>query len=62
MVWRNVKTSLPDSDVTVLVFCPAEDDPVALGYHDGEHWWAQWDDSRVVVDHWMDLPNTPRRR
>ena len=37
--WVSVKDALPDSDTTVLVYAPAAlDEPVWLGYHDGETW------------------------
>lgn len=36
--WVDVDHQLPDADETVMVFCPVSDDPVWLGYWDGETW------------------------
>jgi len=53
---------LPDSDLTVLVHMPGCDNPVAMGFHDGDFW---FDDlgaplrGRNAVTHWMMLPVPP---
>ncbi len=60
--WQDASLQLPDSDTTVLVHCPISDDPVWLGYHDGEHWRSidgQTLDDKFV-DHWADLPEGPK--
>ena len=36
--WKLCGHQLPDSDVTVLVFCPESVEPVWLGFYDGEDW------------------------
>jgi hypothetical protein len=38
--WFAATDRLPDSDTTVLVCAPGADEPVWLGYHDGEAWYA----------------------
>ena len=56
--WHLVDEVLPDSDTTVLVFHKDEDEPVGLGFHDGECW-RQVDGARAVVSHWAVLPEGP---
>lgn len=51
-------SELPDSDLTVLVHHPDEDEPVGMGYHDGQTWRAA-DAMRVNVTHWMPIPEPP---
>jgi hypothetical protein len=36
--WTLVADSLPDADITVLMFAPTNDDPVWPGYLDGTEW------------------------
>lgn len=52
---------LPDSDTTVLIHCPISDDPVWMGYHDGETWRSVDGEAldRDFVDHWAHLPDPP---
>lgn len=39
ITWRTPAEALPDSDLTVLVRMPdGWDEPVWLGFHDGEEW------------------------
>ena len=38
--WIAVTEKLPDSDTTVLVCAPGADEPVWLGYRDGDSWFA----------------------
>jgi 8-oxo-dGTP diphosphatase len=56
--WTACETSLPDSDQTVLVFLPDSNEPVWLGYHDGEQWWSI-DQFLIKVSHWMEMPEPP---
>lgn len=63
--WHDAEKELPDSDTTVLIHCPISDDPVWLGYHDGNTWWRDvGGDSfslpELFVDHWADLPEPPK--
>jgi hypothetical protein len=43
--WKSVTDEMPDADQTVLVHCPDADEPVWLGFHDGEC----WRDANVVI-------------
>ena len=36
--WHNVLYRMPDADETVLVWAPMVDEPVWLGFYDGEQW------------------------
>ena len=59
-VWKSVKYEMPDSEQSVLIHAPDEDEPVWLGYHDGESW--RWIDARQLetkVTHWMSIPEPP---
>lgn len=49
---------MPDADETVLVHCPKEDEPVWLGFFDGEDW-RTVDVECIEVTHWMPLPEPP---
>lgn len=33
--WNDAAKQLPDSDMTVIIHCPDEDEPIWLGYHGG---------------------------
>lgn len=59
--WIDACKELPDSDCTVLIHWPLANDPVWLGYHDGETWRTA--DGEPVeaqfVDHWAQLPEAP---
>jgi hypothetical protein len=56
--WIPCSQALPDSDLTVMIHHPEEDEPVWLGYHDGETW-RMADGTRCSVTHWMPLPEPP---
>ena len=58
--WKVCEHQLPDSDATVLVFCPDSTEPVWLGFYDGEDW-RSIDSIRLAeeVTHWMDTPEPP---
>jgi hypothetical protein len=53
--WKPCTTELPDCDLTVLIHHPDEDEPVWMGYHDGETW-RTIDNTRCEVTHWQHLP------
>lgn len=62
VTWIPVEESLPDSDTTVMIHCPISDDPVWIGYHDGQAW-RDVDGGELgpdFVDHWADLPEPPQ--
>lgn len=56
MTWTP-STTLPDSETTVLIVIDPDcsDEPVWLGYHDGEQWRTA-EGALVPVTHWMNLP------
>lgn len=59
ITWRSVDDSLPDAERTVLVALLDSDEPVWLGYHDGD----QWRDAEgfpVEVSAWAPLPKGPQ--
>lgn len=61
MIWIS-KEDLPDSEETVLLHCPLGDDPVRVGFHDGEEW-CDYNGAPLIgrdaVSHWMPLPDPP---
>jgi len=58
--WFSVEISMPDADRTVMVYSPRANEPVWLGYWDGECWREVSADAYdTEVTHWMDLPNPP---
>jgi hypothetical protein len=60
VTWSPVSESLPDSDTTVMIFVPADSEPVWLGFHDGTHW-RSIDNMRLRhrVHSWAHLPEPP---
>lgn len=56
--WKRVDDEMPDSDSTVLIFHKDEDEPVWLGYHDGETW-RTVEGTRTAVSHWSEMPDGP---
>ena len=62
--WISVKDALPDADATVMVFAPGADEPVWLGWYEGEGVWhsvdaAPYDPDTVTA--WATLPMGPKR-
>jgi len=53
--WIGVDTALPDSDTTVLVSLRNNDEPVWLGFHNGEMWFSV-DAIAIDVTHWAEMP------
>lgn len=62
MKWIDVNERLPAAHQCVLVACPGTDDPVWIGYLDGESW--RYMDGLLAsgVTHWMELPEPPTER
>jgi len=60
--WIPVAERLPDSETTVMVYAPAADPPVWLGYYDerdhGDGWWSV-DEAKLDVTHWTHTPEPP---
>lgn len=62
--WIDAKVELPDADRTVLVNCVVGDDPVWLGYWDGETWRLAdgGDLGKHGVAYWAEMPVEPHGR
>lgn len=56
--WLPAAETMPDTDTTVMIHHPAMNEPVWLGYHDGETWRTVESD-RCDVSHWAELPDPP---
>ena len=60
MSWIDATKERPDADSTVLIHAPKDDEPVWLGYFDGESWRGVHGGVLFhQVTHWMDLPEPP---
>jgi hypothetical protein len=57
ITWHPVSEP-PDSDITVLLFEPDADEPVFMGYHNGEAW-CDAESFRAEPTHWADMPKGP---
>lgn len=57
ITFYEVTERMPDSDLTVIVRLKNSDDqePVWLGYHDGERW-RDLDAMPIEVVRWADMP------
>lgn len=53
--------TLPDSDQTVMVHHPKNEEPVWMGYHDGECW-RDIDGMTIRVSHWAPLMEPPKSK
>ncbi len=59
ITWHAVAESLPDADITVLVRTRGSEEPVWLGYLDGEQW-RDVEGLEIEVTHWAELPLGPQ--
>lgn len=59
--WTRCADDLPDADLTVMIHHPDEDEPVWVGYLDGETWRTA-EGVRVAVTHWMPMPEPPSEK
>ena len=60
ITWIDAATDIPDDDTTVLVYIPREDDePVWLGYHEDDMWFAIDGAELHGVTHWAHVPAGP---
>jgi Protein of unknown function (DUF551) len=66
ITWHAVTESMPDSDTTIFVYAPGADEPVWLGYHDGEDWisvsgaiYSNDEEIAHAVTHWAEMPRGP---
>lgn len=59
ITWVSASTP-PDDEQTVLIYAPQEDDPIWLGYHDGDAWReASGGQVSTPVTHWAEMPKGP---
>lgn len=65
IVWTSVADSLPDSDTTVMTYCPTDDaEPVWLGWYEGDGEWRAVDGAPFDLDTvtaWAPMPRGPER-
>lgn len=59
ITWKPVAEGLPDSDMTVLAYCPESSEPVWLRFYDGEAWRDSDGFYAPSVTHWAELPECP---
>lgn len=57
-IWKAVKDEMPAADETVLIHCPEADEPVWLGFFDGEAW-RDVNAEPLTVTHWAIMPEGP---
>ncbi|MCM0081805.1 DUF551 domain-containing protein [Geomonas sp. Red32] len=59
MPWISVSKELPDSETTVLINCPDDDEPVWFGWWDGENWYENNGAAlpEGYVSHWQHFPD-----
>jgi len=58
--WFTCTNKMPEFDETVIVHHPSADEPVWLGYHDGEIWREVSGDA-INVSHWAEMPIGPTK-
>ena len=58
--WIGVDEALPDDDITVMVSVRGGNEPVWIGFHDGDTWYSV-DGMIITVTHWCDLPEPARK-
>lgn len=56
--WIDVKVAMPDDELTVMVAVVGANEPVWLGYHDGDGW-REISGAPIEVTHWMPIPEPP---
>lgn len=60
ITWIPVTERIPDSDLTVLLCDPEGDEPVWLGYLDGEEdEWLYVDGATANPKYWAEIPRGP---
>lgn len=65
MKWHSVLRRMPDSEVNVLIHCPASPDPVAVAHFASK--FQRWIYQRgsivdYIVTHWAELPPPPEAK
>lgn len=61
LVWQDARQVLPDAEMSVLVFSPENDEPVWIGFYDGERWVSDGlVEYETPVVAWAELPGGVR--
>lgn len=55
LTWWTPDERMPDAELTVLVETEGCEEPVWLGFHDGECW-RDTDGMQIGVKRWADMP------
>jgi hypothetical protein len=55
LTWKEAAADLPDADLTVIVRLRNNEEPVWLGYFDGDQW-CDLDGQPVEVVRWAEMP------
>lgn len=58
ITWTPCSESMPDSDSTVMIYHPDENEVIWIGYHDGETWRTA-EGEQTKVTHWANFPEPP---
>jgi hypothetical protein len=56
--WICCDDAMPDADEAVMIYHPAADEPVWLGFFDGDDW-RDVGGNLADVSHWRELPEPP---
>lgn len=60
--WIPVYERLPDDEITVLIALQDSEEPVWIGYHDGDGWhYASGEPAGDNVTHWQHMIEGPQR-
>ncbi|SNT33381.1 hypothetical protein SAMN06265795_12619 [Noviherbaspirillum humi] len=57
--WHKLPDQLPDVDTTVMIYTPDANEPVWMGWFDGEIW-REVGSARVYPTHWAELLEGPK--
>lgn len=60
VLWKSVGIEMPDDEIAVLVYTPADAEPVWIGYHDDGKWRTPSGiPMSFAVTHWAHFPEPP---
>jgi len=60
VLWKNVDAEMPDDETSVLVYTPADAEPVWIGFHADGKWRCPGGiPLSFAVTHWAHLPEPP---
>ena len=58
MTWTAINEDVPDDEQIVIVHVEVQNDPVWIGYKQGQKWYTA-EGFRVFPTHWCELPEPP---